>query len=451
MYDRIFSRVLFPAYDAGLRRRPTLRYLREYESQQWLSAGEIAELQLGKLRALLSHAAEDVPHFTEVMKSSGVQVDDIRGLEDLAALPVMTKQAVREDYAQFLSRSLAPSNLRKATGGSTGDPFQFEYTRESEFRRQAVMWRGYRWAGADLGRKTVYIWASPVSGKQGWARLKEIAFHRLFGRRYLDCFEMSDQRLPDFAGRLLKDRPKVIVAYVSAGTILAQWMLDHDFVIPSPEVVITGAEPLYEPQRDLLERAFRAPVFNTYGSREFMLIAAECSKHEGLHINADHLVVETVDESGQPIIDQPGKVVVTDLHNYGMPFIRYATGDVGQLVSRPCTCQRGLPLLSHIEGRELDIILFADGRRLPGEYFPHIFKDCPQVGRFQVVQERLEEIRVRIVLAAGAGADSIEAVRERLQHDLGDSIDIDLELVNEIPPTPAGKRRVTVSLLDEKR
>ena len=449
MYDRIFSKVLFPAYETGLRRRPTLRYLREYERQQWLSPEEISELQLAKLRALLSHAATNVPHFADVLKSSGVTADDIRQPGDLTALPIMTKEDVRQDYQRFVSRSLAPTNLRKATGGSTGDPFQFEYTWESEFRRQAVMWRGYRWAGADLGRRSAYLWASPASGKNGWARLKEIAFHRLFGRRFLDCFEMSDDRLPEFARRLANQRPQIVVAYVSAGTLLAQWMLDHDFLIPPPRAVITGAEPLYEPQRDLLERAFRAPVFNTYGSREFMLIAAECSEHAGLHINADHLIVETVDDEGRPVIDQPGRVVITDLHNFGMPFIRYWNGDVAQLVTRPCSCKRGLPLLSHIEGRELDIIRFRDGRRLPGEYFPHTFKDFSQISRFQVVQERLDEICVRIVPAEGESTDSMQEVRERLRQDLGDSIEIKLELVDEIPLTPAGKRRITVSLLDE--
>src|SRR6201999_3728609 len=132
--------------------------------------------------------------------------------------------------------------------------------------------------------------------------------------------------------------------------------------------------------------AFQAPVFNTYGGREFMLMASECPTHQGLHISADNLILETVDESGRPVTDRVGRVLITDLHNLRMPFIRYANGDFATIDSRPCPCGRGLPLLAHIEGREADVIRLADGRSLTGLYFVHFFKDFPGIRYYQVIQ-----------------------------------------------------------------
>src|SRR5262249_52080167 len=165
---------LFPAYESGLRRRPTLRYLREYERQQWLSPAEISDLQSVKLRALLEHSARDVPRVRELFKSIRMRPSDFRSAADLAALPIVTKQDVRANRSAFVAESTAGTNYGKATGGSTGDPFQFEYNLDSEYRRLAVMWRGYRWGGADFGSRSAYIWSWPYTGKRGWRLTKEI-------------------------------------------------------------------------------------------------------------------------------------------------------------------------------------------------------------------------------------------------------------------------------------
>src|SRR5690606_25431630 len=143
-----------------------------------------------------------------------------------------------------------------------------------------------------------------------------------------------------------------------------------------PRSVIVGAEKLYPFQRKLIEEAFAAPVFETYGSREFMLIAAECDRHEGLHLTSEHLLVEILDEDGRPTpAGEAGNVVITDLYNFGMPFIRYANGDRAIAGWSKCSCGRGLPLLRQVTGRRLDVLHSPDGRRIPGEFFPHCLKD----------------------------------------------------------------------------
>jgi phenylacetate-coenzyme A ligase PaaK-like adenylate-forming protein len=443
MYQRIFSHLLFPAYESLVRRRPTLKYLREYERQQWLSPAEIGALQGAKLRALFEHSAREVPRVRDLLSSIGMGPPDFRSAADLAALPIVTKQDVRANRSAFVAESTVGTNYCKATGGSTGDPFQFEYNLDSEYRRLAVMWRGYRWGGADFGSRSAYIWSWPYAGKRGWRLAKEVAYQRAFGRRFYNIFELSDTKLPEIASDLRKFRPQVVVSYVSAAVALAEWMLAHDFRIEPPRGVITGAEPVHPPQREVIERAFSAPVFNTYGSREVMLMAAECSHHR-LHVNADHLVLETVDEDGRAVVGKPGRVVVTDLHNFGMPFIRYANGDVACYDTEACPCGRGLPLLKYVDGREVDIVHLPDGRRLTGLYFVHFFKDFPYIRYFQVEQPQRDELVVRIVPVNGAASESMRGFEPKLKNDLG-AITLRTEFVDSIPLTPSGKRRIVIS------
>jgi phenylacetate-CoA ligase len=307
----------------------------------------------------------------------------------------------------------------------------------------AVTWRGYRWAGADLGRRSVYIWSWPYAGKSGWPLLKEIAYQRFFGRTFFSVFDLSERTFPRIAAGLRKIRPEFIVCYVSGGVAVGEWLLAHGEAVPAPRGIITGAEPLHESQRAVLEKAFGAPVFNTYGGREFMLMGAECPAHEGLHVSADHLLIETVDAAGKPVVGQRGRVLVTDLHNYGMPFIRYANGDLATLETRACSCGRGLPLFRSIDGREAELVSLPDGRRIPSLYFVHVLKDFAQIRYFQVVQRALDEFVLQIV-PARPGAPMTFEYEDKLRADLG-AVRVRTEIVTDIPLSKSGKRRVFVS------
>src|SRR5207253_1358560 len=172
--------------------------------------------------------------------------------------------------------------------------------------------------------------------------------------------------------------PEVIVAYTNPLYVFARALAQRRVTPFSPRAIVVGAEKLHGFQRELIEAVFQAPVFETYGSREFMLIAAECDRHAGLHVTADNLVVEVLDDDGRPTPGgEEGNVVVTDLFNYGMPFIRHVIGDRAVAGWGTCPCGRGLPLLKKVTGRRLDILRTPDGRQIPGEFFPHLLKDFP--------------------------------------------------------------------------
>src|SRR5262249_3239420 len=220
----------------------------------------------------------------------------------------------------------------------------------------------------------------------------------------------------------------------------------------SPKSIVVGAEKIFPFQRELIERVFGARAFETYGSREFMLVGAECQRHAGLHLTAENLVVEVVDEYGQPTPDgEEGNGVVTDLTNYGMPFVRYLTGDRAVAGFGQCVCGRGLPLLRKVVGRQLDLIDTPDGRTVPGEFFPHLIKDFPAVERFQVVQDALERVEVRLVIRGAWDDEERSRLWAELRRTLGPAIRVDVNEVADIPLTAAGKLRVVVRTIPLER
>jgi phenylacetate-CoA ligase len=448
IYEAAFRHVLFPAYEAGLCRRQTLTYLAEYQRDQWLAPEQIAALQWQRLKRLLEHCQREVPYYRRRWRELGIEVADIRTLDDYAQLPLLTKADIRNHLDELTADSWRGRLLTKATGGSTGEPLRFGYTRESNDRRTAVMWRGYDWAGSRMGRRTLFLWGGAVGAPTRAHQLKERLYNAVFARRVLNSFHMSEANMAEFADAIDRYRPDIIVAYVGPLVRLAQWLIATGRKVWRPQGIIGAAEALHEFQRALIEQAFHCPVFNTYGCREFMLIAAECEQHRGLHVNADHLLVELRQPSGAAASGQSGDVVITDLFNYGMPFLRYVNGDMATATATArCACGRGLPLLERVDGRVLDAIHTPAGHVLPGEFFPHMLKDVPGLERFRLVQRRLDQLDLSIVRGPGFDDASLAYIRREVDKVLGGSIELRCHFVDEIPLTPGGKLRVTVSEL----
>ncbi len=444
LYESLFKRVLFPVYESGLRRRKTLSYLSQYERSQWLAPEQVEALQWEKLQRLVSHCWNHVPYYQERWRPLGIGApEDIRSAADYLRLPVLRKPEIRENFEKLIATPYRSEMLYKTTGGSTGEPLRFGYTRESYERRLAVMWRGYGWSGARLGQPTLYLWGVPV----GAQKRKERIYHAAFNRRMLSAFEMSEARMAEYANAIDRFRPETLVSYVAPIVKMAEWLLANGRRIHRPQRILGAAESLHESQRSIIEQAFGCPAYNTYGCREFMLIAAECTHRGGLHVNADHLRVD-LEQAGTECNEAgPRDVVVTDLHNYGMPLLRYANGDLATPAAGTCGCGRGLPLLASVDGRKLDALRTRDGRYVPGEYIVYAFLHAEGVKRYQVVQKQLDEFEIRLVPDADFSDSTIEHVRKELVNVVGDSVRLNFTVADEIPLTATGKLRVTISEL----
>ncbi|MGV8930557.1 MAG: phenylacetate--CoA ligase family protein [Luteimonas sp.] len=443
LYETLFRKVLFPVYESGLRQRKTLHYLREYERNQWLDPEQLQALQWKKLKQLIAHCWNEVPYYRERWQQLGATPDDIRNLQDYARLPVLTKPEIRANFERMIAPGLRKELLYKTTGGSTGEPLRFGYTRESYERRVAVMFRGYGWSGARMGQRTLYLWGVPSGRGKLKDHLHQVAFHR----HTLSAFSMSESRMAWYADAVDAYKPEVIVSYVAPIVKLAEWLLANGRRIHRPGLVLGAAESLHESQRQVIEQAFGCPAYNTYGCREFMLIAAECDHRNGLHVNADHLVVELGNTLSPEQTDGARDVIVTDLHNYGMPMLRYVNGDLARAHDKACTCGRGLPLLSSVDGRKLDALRTPDGRFVPGEFIVCAFLSVPGIKRYQVVQRELGALDVVMVRGEDFDVSVVEPLIAELRNGLGADMAIRIHYADDIPLTLTGKHRVTISEL----
>jgi phenylacetate-CoA ligase len=440
--------LLIRGYEGGWHRRRIFRYWNELEKSQWLSRDALLALQFDRLRQFLLHVQATSPWYGDTWRFGGLDARAVARPEDFLRWPVIDRDTVRTHRMAMRTTAPGVTLMAKATGGSSGVPLQFDLDMDGYDRRIAAWHRGYNWAGAAPGTRQWYLWGVAPHSAGSWAHRKARLYDRLYRRTTASCFELSDANVLPFLASLRRTRPHVIVAYTNAIYTFARMLESRSLVPFSPGSIVVGAEKLHDYQRETIERVFQAPVFETYGSREFTLMGAECDQHTGLHLTAENLIIEVLDDDGQPVAPgTDGNVVVTDLTNLGMPFIRYATGDRAVARDGACPCGRALPQLARVTGRRLDMLTTSDGRRLPGEFFPHIIKELASVQRFQVVQERRESVTVRLVAPAWREADAAW-LRAEVAAVVGTALHVDIEVVSEIPLTAAGKLQVVVNRID---
>jgi len=445
-YAHLYSDVLWPAWERFARRRATVGYLELLERSQWASPEDIARQQLASLRSLLAHAGANVPYWRETFRRLGFDARDVRRREDLAALPVLTRDMIRAHYAELVDPALAPTNLKKGTSGSTGAPLRFEYSRESEHWRQAAKLRGWGWGGYRPGLPTLHYWARLHELPPG-ARGLKVRLDRAFKREvYVDSMRQDEEGRRHALAVLRHQRPSVIVCFTQSLAQFARWVNDRGLRDWEDIAVLCGAEALLASDRAALTRAFGPHVFETYGARETMLIASECEAHDGMHLTEENLLVEIAQDGAPVPAGERGDVLVTDLHNYGMPLIRYANGDMARMAQAgQCACGRGLRKLVSVDGRRADILTDGEGNPLPGMFIPPFFVDSDaEVARqFQCIQKPGGELVMRIVKGRDWSAERMELKLRQLRPYLR-GLTMKLEYVDAIPPGPSGKMRFVV-------
>ncbi|QEG02191.1 Phenylacetate-coenzyme A ligase [Stieleria maiorica] len=452
MIDWAYQNVIIRGFESGLKRRKTFPYWRELESSQWRSRRDIESLQVRRLRVLLNYCNTYCRWYRDRWAQHGIDVHGISSLADLRAFPITTRAMMRDNAADIRSSQNGIGFVSKATGGSSGAPLRFLIERDANDRRVAAAFRGYGWAGASPGTRQSHLWGVNLNPMSMRRRMKEHFYARLLYRRdLLNSFQMSDSNAGGYVERLNRFRPKVLVAYANPLFVLARAIDERGISVHRPESIIVGSEKLYEHQRALIERVFGSPVYETYGSREFTLIAAECDHHQGLHVTSENMIVEVVDDQGNAVAPgEEGQILVTDLYNTAMPFVRYAIGDRAVAAAGDCSCGRGLPLLEKIVGRQMDVLRLPDGRNLPGAFFPHLIKDISSVRQFQAVQTQPDRIQLKLVVDESWNADDGAELRRRIINTIGESSQLEIRRVDRIDLTAAGKLRVVVAYPDHR-
>ena len=441
-----------------------LEFLRYLEQTQFDPPEVIRARQLAALKVTLNHAYETVPYYHAAWRKAGVHPIDVKSLADLEAFPILTKADIRRHEKALISSAFDISKLRlKRTSGSTGVPLNIRIDEPAVQWKTACTIRSDQWSGYRLGQRVAKVWGNPEYRHFGLkGRLRNFFFDRAV---HLDTLNLTDKRIAAFVAQLRRHRPGLIFGHAHSLYLLACSLKKSGLAGIRPNGIISTAMLLHDWQRTVIEQVFGCPVTNRYGCEEVSLIASECERHHGLHVNCDSVYAEINEEPNPPtpfprreggVSPSPlgggvgegsaGKLLVTDLSNRAMPLIRYQIGDMVVGSSRKCRCGRGLPMLERIEGREADYVLTPSGSLISGisltENFALLITGAAQV---QIVQESLSHIRIRLVPDESFSDASYRQIDALVEDTFGSELQYEVELVDAIAQEPSGKYRFCIS------
>lgn len=426
-----------------LRRRrfgPLYREFRAlFRSTEAGGRAELLRVQERLLRTLLRRARAEVPYYAESF--AGIDVERA----PLSGLPILSRADVRERKADLVSRAVPAARLLHGhTSGTTGSSLTLLWDVNVDVATNAVLWRHREWAGCPFGTRYASLLGRVVV-PLGRRRPPFWRWNRAWNQILFSSFHMSEEHLDLYADAMEAERVEFLEAYPSTAYVLARHLEARGRTVPL-RAVFTSAEPLLAIQRETIERAFGCRVFDYLGSAERAIFAGECPEHRGLHLFDEYGVTEVLDDRGRPVPDGvAGRLVVTSLHNFAMPLIRYEIGDLSGIATEPCPCGRPLPLLLPVTTKAEDLVVLPDGRFISGSVLTHPFKPMTRIRESQIVQERPDLIRVLVVPRPGYdGRDErrlVDALRERL----GAGVGVRVERVPAIPRGPRGKFRWVIS------
>lgn len=440
--DSIASRhIFFPLSDI-YGRTSSLKYLSMLEKTQWLKPHQIDELQEKKLRALLVHAYENVPYYREVFKKNHLKPNDIKSVSDLPKIPILTKEIIRRN-----SKKLFRNNVKRISefqsGGTTGDPLISYKDKNTLSCGLGAAYRGWGWGGYCIGDKYATLWRSPETIKKYSKAYNHLqnSFRR---NMLLPSFNIDEITLSQNIIKLKNYEPKIIRASPSAAYAMAKYIELENIEYIEPTAIFTAAEKLHDFQRNKIESQFGCQVFDSYGSNEIRSVSYECEEHSGYHITAENVIVEFIKHGEKVSPGEFGKIVITDLTNYAMPFIRYEIGDVGKCSDDICACGRGLPLMKSIDGRASGFIKTKDEKLFSSSFFADLFNGFSFIEQFQLVQTEIDCVNLYLKYAYKPSYNEVKKLLDIIEENLT-NINIQVNNINDIPPAKSGKLQLVIS------
>jgi phenylacetate-CoA ligase len=418
------------------------RLLTSLKESEWLDEERISAYQQDRLGAMVRHAFETVPHYREVITAAGVAPEDIRTTEDLARLPILTKESLRQAGTRL--RSIAPLGRLRTfrTSGTTGTPLTIWKTADADRFQWAVWWRHRARFGLTLGDRFLTFGAR-VPSLAASPRPPIWRTNHAIRQSYLPVSLLTPESVPQVVAWLDRQRFAFFAGYPSGMHVLAREMLEHGLRLATPpRMICCGSESLSPAVAATLRDAFQASVTQVYGMGESAGGFAECEMGR-LHLDFELGIVELLPIEGQPAGSTLRRVVCTGLQNLAMPLIRYQVGDHVQVSTSACGCGRRSRIIDSVDGRLEDFVVTSDGRRVFG--LNQVFKLARQIKESQVFQDSVEAIQVRIVPSAGYDRSDEPVLRAELQLRLGPAVGITFHLVDAIERTAGGKLRAVVS------
>ena len=336
----------------------SLDYWQEYKESQFWPADSWKRYRDEKFLAIVNHAYRNVPFYRKLYDSHGINIDCLRGIEDIEKLPLVEKSALSMGIGDLSFEGDLPreSSLLIRTSGSTGARMSFTCDTEQLDRRWAVWMRLFEWSGWQWGNKEMRFWykyASTVKNPQ------VEAFDAFLSNRHFYDFDLlDDKELESFCAKIQELQPYVLTGYWEAIEAIAKYAHEKKLALKVPAILpSTQVVPLRA--RQFVSSVFGCVILDKYASAEFSGMGHQCDKEDLYHVQSENVHLEIL-RNGSAVSEGIGEAVVTDFSNKSTPLIRYRVGDVVEATKSTCLCPRTLPVFKRPLGRLKNIIVLGD-------------------------------------------------------------------------------------------
>jgi phenylacetate-CoA ligase len=413
--------------------RRVAKSLKELNRNIGISRTELEKIQADKLCKLLLHAKLHTDYWNKILENTSPNEIKAQPHDVCRSLPILNKPIIRKNGEGMWSKEISQF-IVATTGGTTGYPLTIHRDLLCDSLTKAALYRGRQGWGVAPWDKAIHLFSFGKASFFGNFRM------RLSNKRIGDAFPSSQADVSQNNKMIASFKPKALEGFATG--LLTSVNLTKkkaDFNIP---IIISTGEMLYNHQRRILEEYYSGKVYTYYGSNEIGSIAYEC-KNQKLHVTEDHVIVETVDEEGQVVLNEPGRILVTDLDNQAMPFFRYELGDIAILSDEPCGCGNHSRVIKELIGRSQDYLSGEDGRKLQATQLSGFLKDLTDTGLLQFVQGKDGTITILHDAQMEKTSVELNLVIRHLRQRLG-SIPIEAKLIEKIERTARGKQPLVV-------
>jgi phenylacetate-CoA ligase len=402
------------------------------------------------LADLLTHSAQNVPYYAQLMQKLDVPFYDDPE-EYLLHFPILTKEIIRGHFDELKSSDLSKRKwFYNTSGGSTGEPARFIQDFEYVSRSGAVKILFSRLVGRDIGECEVRLWGSIRDVKSNTESWKATVLNWIENAVFVNTVTMTPDRMWEYLQILNSKQPQLVLAYAEPLYEMAKFAESGGLAVVPQKAIITSAGKLFPFMREKIEMVFQCRVYDRYGSREVGDIACEMPGVDGLWVAPWGNYIEVVDPEGNRVSDgTEGEILVTSLTNYAMPLIRYKIGDRGALSPTSNHSSKFGQVLREITGRSMDLFRTTNGELInPGYFMARLyFRDW--ISQFQIIQKSLSLIVYKFVVNIQPTQQELDEIAAITRNALGQDIEVRFEFVDIIPATSSGKYRYILSELQQ--
>ncbi len=435
------------------------RLFQQLDQSQWLSPEELERLQLERFRHLMAHCLQHVPYYRESFRAAGIEPRDVQTMTDFRRLPLLMRRTYQERFPEFCSGTL-PVGMRYAatstTSGTSGLPVEVRQTDAVGLWWVAFYLRDLEWSQIDPRGKLASIRAITMKTPELQQAFRAGMMRPCWQSTMQDFLESGPSFGMDLAQEghaqlswLRRIQPDYLLSSPTNLDYLACLLEEEGQPISSLKAIQAISETLHEDVQQRIESAFVVPVKNLYSCVEAGYLASPCPEGHGLHVHSENVILEVLDDDGQPCAaGQSGRVVLTTLRNYLTPFIRYEILDAATPGPERCSCGRGLPLLARVDGKRRPMFWLSDVRRKNTGALVNALGKLKGMRQRQIVQTGLEAVTVRVVPGTDWTAEHSDRVRQLVTDFFERPIQIEVQLLKQLERPARGKLLEVINELE---